>query len=383
MTSYHIKAAVVGTGFIGPVHIEALRRLGVIVVGVLDATPEKSTLAKERFHLVKSYSHFDEVLSDHDVDVIHITTPNVFHYEMASKALDAGKHVLCEKPLGMNAQETQELAELAASKPLAAGVSYNVRFYPINLDLRERIRNQELGDIFHINGSYVQDWLFHPTDYNWRVLSEQGGKLRAVADIGTHWMDLITSVTGLTIQSVFANLKTFHLTRHRPVGEVDTFSSKIQQQPETEEIEINTEDYGSILFKFDNGAVGTLYVSQITAGRKNCIRYEITGSKCSAAWNSETPNELWLGHRDKPNETVIRDPSLVSESARPYIDYPGGHNEGFPDTFKQLFRAFYDYIAAGDFSAQPTFPTFADGHHEVTICDAILDSAENQTWINV
>jgi predicted dehydrogenase len=383
MSSYHLKAAVVGTGFIGPVHIEALRRLGVLVVGVMGSTPEKSKQAKERFHLIKSYNNYEEMLEDKDADVVHITTPNVHHFEMASQALHAGKHVMCEKPLGMNPQETQALAELAASKPLAAGVCYNVRFYPINLDLRNRIQNNEMGEIFHINGSYVQDWLFHPTDYNWRVLSEHGGKLRTVADTGTHWMDLITSVTGLKITAVFADIKTFHPTRQRPLGEVDTFSGESQTQMETEEIEIDTEDYGSLLFRFDNGALGTLYVSQITAGRKNCIRYEITGSKCTAAWNSEAPNDLWLGHRDQPNESIIRDPALLSESARRYTDYPGGHNEGYPDTFKQLFRAFYDYIAAEDFSAQPGFPTFADGHHEVTICDAIVESVEKQTWINL
>lgn len=383
MSTYNTKAAVVGTGFIGPVHIEALRRLGVLVVGVLGSTPEKSKLAQKRYHLIKAYNTYDEILHDHDVDVIHITTPNVYHFDMASRALQAGKHVMCEKPLGMNPQETETLTSIAASKPLAAGVCYNVRFYPINLDLRDRIQQQEIGDIFHINGSYVQDWLFHNTDYNWRVLSKHGGKLRAVADTGTHWMDLITSMTGLKITSVFADIKTFHPTRQRPKGEVETFSGKSQSPMETEEISIDTEDYGSILFKFDNGALGTLYVSQITAGRKNCIRYEITGSKCTAAWNSEAPNDLWLGHRDKANESVLRDPSLLSDSARMYADYPGGHNEGYPDTFKQLFRAFYDYIKAEDFSAQPGFPTFADGHHEVTICDAIVESVEKQTWIDL
>lgn len=383
MSSYTINAAIVGTGFIGPVHIEALRRLGVRVVGVLGSTPDKSKLAQKRFHLIKAYNNYSEILADYDVDVVHITTPNVHHFDMASKALNANKHVMCEKPLGMNSQETKALADLAASKPLAAGVCYNVRFYPINLDLCDRIQQQEIGDIFHINGSYVQDWLFHNTDYNWRVLSKHGGKLRAVADTGTHWMDLITSMTGLKITSVFADIKTFHPTRQRPKGEVETFSGKSQSPIETEEISIDTEDYGSILFKFDNGALGTLYVSQITAGRKNCIRYEITGSKCTAAWNSEAPNNLWLGHRDKPNESIIRDPALLSESARTYADYPGGHNEGYPDTFKQLFRAFYDYIDGGDFSAQPAFPTFADGHHEVTICDAIVESVEKQTWIEL
>lgn len=383
MPHYPFKTAIAGTGFIGPVHIEALRRLGVQVIGVLGSTPEKSQNAQQAFGLPKAYASYDEILSDHEVDSVHITTPNVHHFDMASRALDAGKHVMCEKPLGMNASETAKLVEIAASKPLAAGVCYNVRFYPLNLELRERIARNDVGQIHHINGSYVQDWLFHPTDYNWRVLAQHGGKLRAVADTGTHWMDLICSMTGLQIQSVMADIKTFHPTRQRPKGEVETFTAKLSSQTSTEPVAVDTEDYGCILFRFDNGALGSLYISQITAGRKNCIRYEIAGSKCTAAWNSESPNELWLGYRDKPNETIIRDPGLLSAPARAFANYPGGHNEGYPDTFKQLFKAFYDYIAAGDFSAQPAFPTFADGHHEVTICDAILNSLEQKTWVNI
>ncbi len=383
MPSYDIKAAVAGTGLIGPIHIEALRRLGITVVGVLGSTPEKSEQARQRFGLSKAYQNYDDFVADDDVDVVHICTPNVHHFDMVCKALEAGKHVLCEKPLAMNARETDQLVSLADSKQLAAGVCYNVRFYPLNLDAREKIRNAEVGEIFHINGSYAQDWLFHPTDYNWRVLSEHSGKLRVVADTGTHWMDLICSMTGLRIQAVFADIKTFHPVRKRPKGEVETFSSKIQSRDDLEPVKVDTEDYGNILFRFSNGALGSLYVSQITAGRKNCIRYEITGSKCTVAWNSESPNDLWIGHRDQPNKSVIRDPALLAEPACHFADYPGGHNEGYPDTFKQLFRAYYEYIHAGDFSAEPLFPTFADGHEEVKICDAILESYEKQAWVEI
>jgi len=378
-----IGAAVVGAGFIGPVHVEALRRLGVRVTGILGCDRAESASAREKLGLPKAYADLDEVLADPDVQAVHLAVPNVLHYEFAKRALAAGKHVMCEKPLAMSADQSAELVALARGKPLAAAVCYNIRFYPLNLEARDRVARGEVGQIFAINGSYVQDWLFYDTDYNWRVLADQGGALRAVADIGTHWMDLVTSITGLEIESVLADLATVHPVRKRPKGEVEPFTGKMAKQVQTEPVPIATEDYGCILFRFQGGAKGSLWVSQITAGRKNCIRYEIAGSRCALAWNSESPNELWTGRRERPNELLIRDPSLVGDLARRYINYPGGHNEGFPDAFKQCFRAFYDYIAAGDFSATPMFPTFAEGHREVVLCDAILKSHRQQQWVAV
>jgi predicted dehydrogenase len=253
----------------------------------------------------------------------------------------------------------------------------------LNLEARDMARRGDLGQVYAINGSYVQDWLFYDTDYNWRVLADQGGPLRAVADIGTHWMDLVLSITGLEVQAVLADLKTVHPVRKRPKGEVETFSGKMGKRVETEPVDIATEDYANVLFRFRGGARGALYVSQVTAGRKNCLRYEIAASKCALAWNSESPNELWIGRREKANELLIRDPSLVGDLARQYINYPGGHNEGFPDAFKQCFRSFYSYIAAGDYSATPMYPTFAEGHREVVLCEAILRSHREQKWVEV
>jgi predicted dehydrogenase len=204
-----------------------------------------------------------------------------------------------------------------------------------------------------------------------------------VADIGTHWMDLVGSITGLEIEAVLADLSTVHPVRKRPKGEVETFSGKLGGPRETEPVAITTEDYGAILFRYKGGARGSLWVSQVTAGRKNCIRYEIAGSQGSLGWDSQSPNELWIGHRDQPNESLLRDPALVGPLARGYLNYPGGHNEGFPDAFKQCFRAFYNYIAADDYAAPPMFPTFAQGHREVVLCDAILKSHRQQKWVNV
>ncbi|RME77251.1 MAG: gfo/Idh/MocA family oxidoreductase [Chloroflexi bacterium] len=375
--------AIVGTGFMGPAHTEGLRRLGIKVVGILGSSPEKSRLAAEKLGIPKAYRSYDEVLADDEVHVVHITTPNRFHFDQASRALKAGKHVLCEKPLAMTSAESAALVQLANETGLVAGVNYNIRFYPLNLEAREIVRRGDLGDIFSIYGGYVQDWLLYPTDYNWRVLADEGGKLRAVADIGTHWMDLVQTITGLEVEAVFANLQTVHKTRQRPKGEVETFSGKVQQVQATETINIETEDYAAVLLRFKGGAHGSLWVSQITAGRKNCLRYEIAGSKAAIAWNSEHPNDLWIGYRDKPNEILIRDPGLVSEAARRYISYPGGHNEGYDDTFKQCFKAFYDYLAAGDYTAPRPFPTFEDGHKEILLCEAILKSHQEQCWVEV
>lgn len=378
----NIKTAIIGAGFMGPVHTEALKRLGVQVAGILGVDETESKKAQIALGLPKAYRDLDDVLSD-NIDVVHITTPNKLHYDMAKAALQAGKHVLCEKPLAMNSTESAELVELAAKSGQVAGVNYNIRFYPLNLQARTKVIAGEIGDIYSIVGSYVQDWLLYPTDYNWRVLAKEGGALRAVADIGTHWLDLVQTITGRKVIAVCADLTTIHPVRKRPTGEVETFSGKVQQIEATENVDITTEDCGTIMLKFDNGATGNLWVSQTTAGRKNCLRYEIAGAKSALAWNSEDPNKLWLGYRDKANETLLRDPGLLSDEVRPFANYPGGHNEGFPDTFKQCFRAFYSYIVEGDMNAAPQFPTFEEGHHEIVLCEAILKSHQEQKWLSI
>lgn len=376
-------AAIVGTGFIGPVHVEALKRLGVRVKGVLENTPERSVTAQRALGLEKPYESLEELLNDKEVQAVHLTVPNVLHYEMARQVLEAGKHVMCEKPLAMNSKETSELVALAAKTGLKAGVCYNLRFYPLNLHARQLIEGGELGDIFSIKGSYVQDWLMYPTDYNWRVLAEQGGALRAVADIGTHWMDLITTISGLEVEAVFADLQTVFPQRQRPLGEVETFTGGAQKEQKRETIDIDTEDGGSVLFRFKNGQKGQLWVSQVTAGRKNCLQYEIAGSKASLIWNSERPNELMMGQRNQANYSLLRDPGLLHAAVQPYTNYPGGHNEGFPDTFKQCFRSFYQAIEQDLSKDEVLFPTFAQGHKEVVLCEAILQSHQTERWVKV
>lgn len=375
-----VGVAVVGTGFIGPVHVEALRRLGHRVVGILGSTPAKSRAAAESLGIPQGYSDFAELLADPAVQSVHLASPNVAHFEQCRLALAAGKHVVCEKPLAMDSNQTAELVRLAAASPLVAAVNYNVRFYPLVLEARERVRAGHVGDVFHITGSYLQDWLLHPSDFNWRVLAEHGGPLRAVADIGTHWLDTVCFVTGLEVDAVCADLRTVHPVRHQPRGGSETFMNA--RPVDGDPVPVDTEDHGSVLVKFRGGARGCFTVSQVTAGRKNSLRFDLAGSRSSLAWDSEEPNALIVGHRDKPNEHLIRDPSLMMAGVGPYANYPGGHAEGFPDTFKQLYRAIYADIANGK-SPEPLYATFADGHREVQICEAILASHREQKWVTI
>lgn len=378
-----LKVGVIGTGFIGPAHIEALRRIGIEVVAVagprLDGVAEKA----KALHVGKYYETAEALINDPDVNVVHITSPNYVHHAQAKAALLAGKHVVCEKPLAMNSAESIELVKIAAEKKLVNAVNFNIRFYPISHQARHSVQNGDIGDVYIVQGSYLQDWLLYPTDWNWRLEPQYSGEMRAVADIGSHWLDLTSFVTGLRVESVLADFKTFLPTRQKPTSHVETFTGKLQTAVDYEEQPINTEDYASVLLRYTNGARGVMTVSQVSAGRKNRLFYEISGAKASIVWDGERPNELWIGHRDRANEHLLKDPSLLAPEARQFASYPGGHNEGFPDTFKQLYTAVYRYIEAGDFNAKPDFPTFEDGDRALRVGEAILRSAREDRWVKV
>ena len=378
-----MKVAITGTGFMGFVHSEALKRMsGIEVVGILGSNPEKSRQAADRLDLPKAYESWEALLADDEVESVHITTPNRLHFPQTVSALEAGKHVLCEKPLAMTTEESAELVPLAKASDRVTGVNYNIRFYPVNLEAKDRARSGKLGDVHSIFGSYQQDWLLYDTDYNWRVLAEEQGELRSVADIGTHWIDLVQNITGQKVASIFANLRTLHPVRKCPQGEVETFSGKLDKESATEPVDISTDDFGCLLMRFDGGACGTMFVSQVTPGKKNALRYEIAGSKSAVEFNSEMPNRLWMGYRDKANEILLKDPSLSGELARRFTDYPGGHSEGFQDSFKMCFRAFYEYIYSGG-SGSPEFATFEEGHQEIALCEAVAHSAKTQRWVDL
>jgi predicted dehydrogenase len=283
----------------------------------------------------------------------------------------------------MNTAESAELVKIAAETGRVNAINFNLRFYPLSQQARAMVQNGEVGDIFILQGSYTQDWLLLPTDWNWRLEPGLGGSLRAVGDIGSHWLDLLTFITGLRIQEVYADFKTFHPIRKKPKKPVETYTGKLLTAEDYVDQPIHTEDYASILLHYENGVRGVITVSQVSAGRKNRLFYEINGSKASLSWDSERPNEMWIGRRDGPNQVILKDPSLLAPEARAVVSYPGGHNEGFPDTFKQLQKKIYDYILAGAYQAKPDFPTFADGHYEMQLCEAIERSAKECHWISI
>jgi predicted dehydrogenase len=366
-----IKAAVVGTGFIGVVHVEALRRLGIEVTGIVGSTPERAAVKARAAGLPDPYPSFEAMLDDPRVDVVHLTTPNRLHFEEARAALAAGKHVVCEKPLGMDSTETAELLRLAEQSGLVHAVNFNIRFYAQCQAARARVLAGEIGNVRLITGGYLQDWLLWDTDWNWRLDPAAGGSLRAVGDIGSHWLDLVQFVTGRRVEAVMADLTTFIPVRRQPTGPVETFSGAAAG--ESVDTPMETEDAAGILLRLSGGARATLTVSQVSAGRKNRLSWEIDGSEAALAWHSEAPEELWIGHRERPNELLLREAG----------DYPPGHAEGFPDTFKHLYRAVYTAVAGGGPPTEPDYPTFADGHDEALIADAIARSHAEQRWVTV
>jgi predicted dehydrogenase len=381
-------AAVIGGGFIGPVHVESLRRIGVNVVGLLGSSLDRAQPTARRLGIPRVYRDLDELLGDSRAQVVHVASPNEHHVDQVKSVLLSGRHVICEKPLGARSADTAALLALAGDRPAqATAVNYNIRYYPLCHELRARIAAGELGRVLSVSGSYVQDWLLYPDDYNWRVEPDGRTNLRAVADIGTHWMDLAQFLIGSPIRAVSADLATFHPRRKRPVGPTDTFSGSsgmADQSRETEEVEITTDDHAAVLVRFDGGVKGLFHVSQVTAGRKNRLTIEVAATLGSAFWDSESPNQLWLGSRTRPNQIVERDPALLGPAAAAISHYPGGHTEGFSDTLKQLFLDVYGWIMTGQRAGlSPQFPTFSDGHHEVCLCEAIAASAATEHWVNV
>lgn len=377
------KAAVIGLGFMGRTHIQSLRRLGIEVRGVAGVDEEEARKTAAELLIPKSYACFEDAIADSEINVVHLCTPNHLHYSQAKQALQAGRHVLCEKPLALTMEESRELADLARQTGLFAAVNYNLRFYPICQEARARFAAGDLGTPYLIHGAYLQDWLFHKSDWNWRLETQSGGSLRVVADIGTHWMDLVTYITGLKIIAVMADFSTVHKTRLKPTSAVETFSGKLGGETAGEEILINTEDVAVILMRFENGALGNVTLSQVSAGRKNLLWFEISGSKSSVRWEQENPNELWFGHREAPNQLLVKDPSLFHADSRALTGFPGGHAEGYPDTFVQVFKQFYTAISSGKMPTNGGFATFEDGHHEMQLCEAIRRSALEKRWVNV
>jgi len=371
-------AAVIGAGFVGKAHIEALRRIPVRVKGTLVSSNDRSSAAAKALGLERAYSSVEEIAADPEITAVHICTPNYVHFSQSATLLRAGKHVMCEKPLAMDSRESAQLVALAKETDRVDGVAHNLRYYPLCIQAKALVDSGAIGKVRLVHGGFLQDWLTYPTDWNWRLESKLGGELRAVSDIGTHWLDLIQWITGEKVEELCADLATVVPVRHKPRGHVESFSSA--KNVATDEIPIETDDYASVLVHLEHGIHGVFTVSQVSPGRKCALNFEINGSEGSLSWNGEDPNTLWIGRRNEPNGKLIKDPSLLSKEARPYAAYPGGHAEGYPDTFVQLFHDFYNYIAAGNFSAPRRFPIFQTGHDELLLCEAIQKSAQSRSW---
>ncbi|MDB5739166.1 MAG: oxidoreductase domain protein [Alphaproteobacteria bacterium] len=376
-----IRTAVLGTGFMGRVHLEALRRVeNVDVVEIAATSADKGRIAAEGFNVLNSTGNWLDVIRDPSIDAVHITTPNAEHFAMAKAAFEAGKHVLCEKPLAMGVAQAQELVALQAAKGLRGAVNHNLRYYPMVQQMRRMREAGDFGDILVVQGTYSQDWMLYETDWNWRVEPAIGGASRVMADIGSHFFDMAEHVTGLRVSEVCSDLAVFWPTRKQPKSGGESFSGKLGVAGETVDTPIVTEDFGMTMFRMGK-ARGAMTASQVSAGRKNGLVLEIYGTKGGAAWRQETPEELWLGHRDSPNQVLMKDPSLLDAQARGFADFPGGHAEGYPDTHKQLFRRFYAAIA--DASLTPDYPQMADGLRQMKILEAELASAQSRSWVNV
>jgi predicted dehydrogenase len=378
----NVKVGIIGAGFMGAAHLENLRRIpGVEITAIADINMSAAQKLAEKFSIAHVYETWQELIADPEIHSVHNCTPNTLHYEINKAAILAGKAILSEKPLTNTAAQSEELVRLAEEKNVLNAVNFSYRNYPLPRYARQLVSNGNLGKIFLVHGHYLQDWLIYPEDYNWRVDVKHGGASRAVADIGSHWCDLVQFITGQKITAVFADLETVHKTRFKPDAEVETFKGKEQSQLKgLREVPVETEDVGMVLFRLESGAKGVFTVSQVSAGHKNCFKIEIDGSRMSLQWDQEEPNQLKMGFRNKANEILVKDSSLLEGESTDFIHYPGGHPEGYPDAFKNLFLNFYATLIK---KTPVNFPTFADGLLENRIVEAILKSSSQKMWVNV
>ena len=378
-----MKTAIVGSGFAARCHLDALSRLGAVVevCGIASRNLEQATRLGKEYGIERVTSDYRELLGSSTLDVVHVCTPNSLHFPMVSDAIRAGKHVLCEKPLATNVEQAEKLVELAHERGVRNCTCYNLRFYPLVQEMRAMCSDGELGELLVVQGTYSQDWLLSQTEWNWRLDSQANGPSRAMADIGSHWCDMAEFVTGEKITSLCADLQTFYKTRRKAKGTAQTFSLSPASQLDGIDSEVDTEDFGAVLFRMGDRTRGAFTASQVAGGRKNRLLLEIFGTLASISWDAENPNELWVGRRDESNQILLKDPALLNRSARAYADLPGGHAEGYDGTFKQLFRKFYRSVS--DAETEPMYPQFRDGQRQLAIIQAELDSSSKHAWIGV
>jgi len=373
---------IVGAGFVGPHHVDAVRRLGFVdIVAVAGSSEESGRRKAEQLGVRRGYGNYQALIDDPDVQVVHVATPNHLHYAVISAALAKGKHVVSDKPLAATAAESRKLFEQAKRANVVAAVTFNYRGNPLVQQARHAIANGEIGTPTFLHGYYLQDWLLKDTDYSWRLDPEKSGASSALGDIGSHWCDLAQHMTGLRITHVLGDIATVIPKRKRARVAREAFQTAASAS-DLETVDIHVDDLASVLVRFDNGAKGTFSAGQVCAGHKNDLVLEVCGSKASVCWRQEQQNELWIGRRDKPNEILQKDPSLMDAAVRSYAHLPGGHQEAWADAFCNVIRDIYGTIASGQ--RPEIFATFEDGYRSNCIVEAILESAkEGGIWTKV
>lgn len=370
-----IGMGLIGPGFVATHHIDAVRRLGdVEVVAIAGSSQESADKKAREYKVDRSYGDFRSLLADPDVQVIHNTTPNHLHLPVSLAALEAGKHVISDKPLALNRTEARQLRDAALAAKVAHVVTFNYRGNPLVQQARVMIANGETKPLHFVHGHYLQDWMTDPNVYSWRSDPSKGGVSSALGDIGSHWCDLAEHVSGLRIVSVLADLTTVIPVRYSSGASAEAFSAK--NSGERKPVKVHAEDLASVLLRFDNGAKGAFSVAQVIPGHKNDVQLELSGLGCSLKWRQEEQNELWIGHHDRPNEIMAKDPSLVSPEARRYTHLPGGHQESWADAFRNLMQDAYQWIAEGATpeTKSAMLPTFEDGYRSTCLVDAMLKS---------
>lgn len=380
-----IKSAIIGMGYIGVSHIEAIRRIGFAeLVAVADTNVALARRKAEEYFVPRCYESVDELLNDPEIAVVHNCTPNNLHCEINEKIIRAGKHLFSEKPLARSSDESGALVRLLEQYPdVAAAVNFNYRMNPLVQEMRRRIGRGDLGRVTLVHGSYLQDWLLYDTDYNWRLEPEVCGVSRCIADIGSHWMDAVQHVTGSKITDVCADLATVIPVRKKPKTQVETFS--VAKDAVYEDKPVLTEDWGAVLLKLDNGAHGVFHASEVSAGHGCFFNIEIDGSQASFAWNQQTADEMWVGYRDRDNLRVLRNPNGMAPEAKEYSYLAKGHPEGWNDAFKNNIMSFYKFIADGKKPGVDAcdFATFAEADRIIRLTEAIVKSSATRQWVFV
>jgi predicted dehydrogenase len=376
----HIRAGVVGLGFIGRAHIDALRRIPGISVAAVASTRTTIRDEADALDIPSAYTDYRDLLSDTTIDAVHNCTPNDLHYPINRATLEAGKGCFSEKPLTTTSSQAMELVTLASARRAPVAVNFNHRGFPMIQQARALIEAGDLGNVYAVHGSYLQDWLLFKTDWNWRLDPAAGGPSRAVADIGSHWMDLAEHVTGGRITEVMADLSTFVPVRLRPAAGSTTFAVRAGQDDDDDiPVGMETEDFASVLVRFDTGARGAFNVSQVSAGRKNRLTLEVDGAQGALAWDSEECERLWLGSRSDAARVALRDPKYLSAPGTSVL--PAGHAEGWNDALLATIRAYYAALW-GDEPA-PWMASWEAGMHGVQLTEAILSSSQRRAWTSV